>query len=239
MKDEPAATRLTTRPATAGWAAWIMLLCAAASSCSDRSADHPAATYDEATGRLRTLAFDVSKKGKNDAVLYTDGARVRRVELDLNDNGKVERWDFYDEHGKLEKVGLSQRDDGIMDAEAFYTDAGVLTELRISTKRDGHFDRTEFYDHDVLVRSADDTNGDGRPDKWDTYRPDPHPSPGHPPYAITSTAIDETGAGRPTRRFIYGERGTIARVEVDRAGDGVFVPLNLPPSNAPPTPRGR
>ena len=86
MKDEPAATRLTTRSATAGWAAWIMLLCAAAWSCSDRSTDHPAATYDETTGRLRSLAFDVNTKGKNDAVLYTDGAR-KRIELDLSGNG--------------------------------------------------------------------------------------------------------------------------------------------------------
>ena len=57
--------------------------------------------------------------------------------------------------------------------------------------------------------SADDTKGHGKADKWDTYRPDPHPASGAPPYVITSTAIDETGAGRPTRRFIYGEDGTL------------------------------
>ena len=117
-----------------------------------------------------------------------------------------------------------------MDGEAIYTDAGVLTEIRISTKRDGRYDRTEFYEQGVLVRSADDTGGDGKPDKWDTYEPDPNPAPGAPPYAITSTAIDDRGAGRPTRRFIYGENGTIARVEVDRSGKGIFVTLDaLPP----------
>lgn len=245
------ATRVATWPTSGGRAAgdlvacarmgaasWVVLLCAAAWSCSAQSDDRPAAAYDPETGRLHALAFDVNKNGKNDTVLYTDGAR-RRIELDLNENGKVERWDFYDEHGKLEKVGLSRRDDGIMDAEAFYTDANALTEIRISTKRDGRYNRTEFYEHDVLVRSADDTNGDGTPDKWDTYRPDPHAAPGSPPYAITSTAIDEASAGRPTRRFIYGELGTIARVEVDRAGDGVFVPLDAPPSQAPPPRRRR
>ena len=217
---------------------WI-LLCAAVWSCSRPSGDRPAAVYEPETGRLRALAFDVNKNGKNDTTLYTDGSRTRRIELDLNENGKVERWDFYDEHGKLEKVGLSRRDDGIMDAEAIYTDAGVLLEIRVSTKRDGRYDRTEYYEHDVLVRSADDTGGDGKPDKWDTYQPNPHPAPDAPPYAITSTAIDETGAGRPTRRFIYGPDGTIARVEVARAGDGVFVPLAPPPSQAPPPTRRR
>jgi hypothetical protein len=225
--------------ARVGAASLVVLLCTAAWSCSVRSDDRPAAAYDPETGRLHALAFDVNKNGKNDTVLYTDGARIRRIELDLNENGKVERWDFYDEHGRLEKVGLSRRDDGVMDAEAFYTDAGALTEIRISTKRDGRFDRTEFYEHDVLVRSADDTNGDGKPDKWDTYRPDPDAAPGSPPYAITSTAIDDASAGRPTRRFIYRERGTIARVEVDRAGDGVFVPLDAPPSQATPPRRAR
>lgn len=220
-------------------ASWVILLCAAASSCSGRSGDRPTPAYEPETGRLRALAFDVNKNGKNDTTLYMDGALTRRIELDLNENGKVERWDFYDEHGKLEKVGLSRRDDGVMDAEARYTDDGVLLEIRISTKRDGRYDRTEFYERDVLVRSADDTEGDGRPDKWDTYQPDPHPPPGAPPYVITSTAIDETGAGRPTRRFIYGENGTIARVEVDRAGDGVFVALAAPPAQAPPPTRRR
>jgi hypothetical protein len=208
-------------------ASWVLLCWAAAVSCSGPSADRPTATYDP-SGRLRALAFDVNKNGKNDTVLYTDGARTRRIELDLNENGKVERWDFYDERGELEKVGLSRRDDSIMDAEAFYTATGTLSEIRISTKRDGRYDRTEFYEHDALVRSADDTKGHGKPDKWDTYQPDPHPAPGAPPYVITSTAIDETGAGRPTRRFIYGEDGTIARVEVDRAGTGVFVAVDAP-----------
>lgn len=226
------------RPSVAS-CSWVILLCASAWSCSGRSGDRPTADYEPETGRLRTLAFDVNKNGKNDAILYTEGAGTRRIELDLNENGKVERWDFYDAHGKLAKVGLSRRDDGIMDAEAFYTEAGALTEIRISTKRDGRYDRTEFYERDVLVRSADDTEGDGRPDKWDTYEPDPHPADGAPPYAISSTAIDESGAGRPTRRFIYGANGTIARVEVDRAGDGVFVPLDPPPSEVPPRTRRR
>ena len=246
------AARLATWPASSGRAvrdrvasarlaaaAWVVLLCAAAWSCSSQPDARPAAAYDPETGRLHALAFDVNKNGKNDTVLYMDGTRIRRIELDLNENGKVERWDFYDEHGGLQKVGLSRRDDGIMDAEAFYTDAGALTEIRISTKRDGRYDRTEFYEQDVLVRSEDDTNGDGKPDKWDTYRPDPDAAPGSPPYAITSTAIDDASAGRPTRRFIYGARGMIARVEVDPAGDGVFVPLDALRSQPTPPKRAR
>jgi hypothetical protein len=203
--------------------ALFLVLLASAGSCSrDTTGDRPKAEYDEETGRLRRLEYDANKNGKNDAVSFMDGTRIDHVELDLDENGKVERWDFYGPDRKLVKVGLSQRNDGVMDAESFYTDAGLLERIRISTKRDGRYDRTEFYESNVLVRSEDDTNGDGKPDKWETFRPEPDPIPGAPPYSITSTAFDERGSGKPTRRLVYGERGTIARVETDPDGDGVF-----------------
>jgi len=196
-----------------------LLTAVATLDCSPRSSGTPTPQYDPDTGHLRTLAYDANHSGRNNAVAYMNGSRIQRIELDLDGNGKVERWDFYGDDGKLAKVGLSQRNDGVMDAEALYTETGALLRLRISTKRNGRFDRTEFYENNVLMRSEDDTNGDGRPDKWDTYRP----GSAAQPREITSTAIDESGAGRPTRRFVYGERGAVVRVEVDAKGDGVFV----------------
>ena len=195
----------------------------AVSACSQ--AERRRAEYDAETGKLRTLAFDASGDGRNDAVGYVDGSRLRRVELDFDADGAIDRWDFYNNDGVLEKVGLSQRDDGRMDAEAFYTATGALRLMRISTRRDGTFDRTEYYEHDALVRSEDDTNGDGKPDKWDTYRPEPDVPASVRPYAITSTAIDETGRGTPSRRLVYGRDGRVERVEVDPDGDGTFTPL--------------
>jgi hypothetical protein len=201
-----------------------VLLAAALPGCSRGSVDSQTAVYDPATGELRALAYDVNHSGRNNAVMYMDGTRVQRIELDADGNGKVERWDFYGEDGKLARVGLSQRNDGVMDAEALYTEGGALAKLRISTRRDGRFDRTEFYENSLLVRSEDDTDGDGKPDKWDTYESQPD-APAGSRASIASTAIDETGRGRPTRRFVYGARGTIARVEVDPDGNGHFVPL--------------
>jgi hypothetical protein len=198
-------------------------LVAAASACS--KAEQPRAEYDKQTGRLRTLAFDATGGGKNNAVGYLDGTRMRRIELDLDANGAIDRWDFYNADGKLEKVGLSQRNDGRMDAEAFYTPEGALRMMRVSTRRDGTFDRAEYFENDVLIRSEDDTNGDGRPDKWDTYRPDADLPAAVRPYVVTSTALDETGRGTPTRRLVYGPDGRVERVEVDPDGDGHFTVL--------------
>lgn len=199
----------------------VVLTLGVAGACSRQPAgDRPAADYDQSTGRLKRLAFDANKNGKNDTVSYMDGTRIIRVELDLDENGKVERWDFYRPDGKLEKVGFASRNDGVMDSQAFYEPAGVLQRIEISTKRDGHFDRTEFYEKNGLVRSQDDTNGDGRPDKWDYYTPRPDHGPGEPAYAISATAFDDSGSGRPERRFVYGPKGSIAKVEFDRDGTG-------------------
>ena len=153
-----------------------------------------------------------------------EGARIRRIELDLDENGKVERWDIYGANRKLEKVGLSYRNDGVMDSQAFYTPEGTLARLDLSIARDGRFNRTEFYEAGALVRSEEDTDGDGRPDKWDTYRPYPNALPGEPAYAITSVAFDDAGRGRPGRRFVFSPNGSVARVETDPEGDGSFTP---------------
>ena len=197
--------------------------------------DQPRADATETTGHLAQLSFDTNKNGKNDTVAYMDGTRIVRIELDLDENGEVERWDFYFPDGTLNKVGLASRDDGVMDSQAFYSPAGDLQRIEISTKRDDHFDRTEFYEKNVLVRSQDDTNGDGKPDKWDEYAPMPNHAVGEPPYTITSSAFDDTGSGHPQRRFVYGPKGAIARVEIDPGGTGNWrlrPPTLIPDSRA-------
>jgi hypothetical protein len=205
--------------------ALAVLLTAGCSTSGRSDGTAPLATYSRETGRLETLSADVNKNGKIDTVSYMDGTRILRIELDLDENGHVERWDFYRPDGEIEKVGFSRLDDGIMDAQAFYGPGGELARMEVSTQRDGRFDRIEIYDAGVLTRSTDDTNGDGRPDKWDEYVPVPRPGSSEPEYAVTATAFDDSGSGRPERRFVYGARGGIERVETDADGDGVFVPV--------------
>src|SRR5262245_7591801 len=95
-------------------------------ACSGARRDTPAAEYDPDTGRLRRLVFDVTRNGHNDAVSYMDGTSVHRIELDLDENGRVDRWDFYGANRSLERVGFSRTNDGVMDAQAFYSpDAGL------------------------------------------------------------------------------------------------------------------
>jgi hypothetical protein len=182
--------------------------------------ERPAAKYDARTGKLQRLVFDSDADGRNDAVGNMDGARVTSIETDSTRNGVTDRWDFFDSAGRLASVGLSRQDDGIMDAVAIYGANQQLLRLNVSTHRDGRFDRTEFYELGILARAEEDTDGDGRIDKWESHRPNPRGSPGEPPTRVSMVAFDDSATGRPTRRLIYAPDGT-TRVEIARA-DGTF-----------------
>ena len=187
-----------------------------------RDRDRPSAEYDRETGRLQRLTFDSNADGRNDAVGIMDGTKITRIELDTNGNGTVDRWDFFDADRRLARVGLARRDDGVMDAVAVYGPGERLLQMEISTRRDGRFDRVEFFENGALARADEDTDGDGRVDKWETYRPNPLAgAAGEAASIVTAVAFDDTSSGRPTRRLVYGPDGTLARAEQVRA-DGTF-----------------
>ena len=194
------------------------LLATLGAACSRAAVEQPRAEYDRETGRVRRLTFDFNRNGHNDAVSIMDGTHIDHIELDFDEDGKVDRWDFYLGGPSLQYVGLSRLKDGVMDSRAFYGPAGELVRIEVSTARDGRFNRVEFYDAGTLVRSEEDTNGDGRPDKWETYRPNPDTTPNEPPYVIASVAFDDSGSGTPQRRLVYDENRRSVRVEYPPAG---------------------
>jgi hypothetical protein len=79
---------------------------------------------------------------------------------------------------------------------------GGLERIEISSTGDEKkIDRWEYYDPSnagpdgkgALVRADEDTIGDGKPHKWETYRDG----------ALETVAFDEDGDGRPDRRLTY------------------------------------
>ena len=195
-----------------------LLLSTTGAACSRPAVEQPRAEYDHETGRVRRIYFDFNRNGRNDAVSIMDGTHIDHIELDFDEDGKVDRWDFYKGGPSLLYVGLSRLKDGVMDSRAFYGPAGELIRIEVSTRRDGRFNRVEFYDAGTLVRSEEDTNGDGRPDKWETFRPNTDIRPNEPPYVIASVAFDDLGSGTPQRRLIYDANGRRVRVEHPSAG---------------------
>jgi hypothetical protein len=195
------------------------------SSCADeRAAARKRITpvYDQ-QGKLQLLKYDSKGNGKVDTWSYMDGARVVRIEIDKDGDGKIDRWEYYDADQKIEKVGLSRLNDGKADAWSFAGSDGKIARVEVSTHRDDRIDRIEYFEHEVMVRAEEDGDGDGRPDKWETYDGG----------RLTSVAFDTTHRGVADRRLTYGPGGA-ARMEVDPKGDGRFVPLAADASTSPP-----
>ena len=124
--------------------------------------------YDKQTGRLQLLKYDSNSNGKVDTVSYMDGARILRIEIDKDEDGKVERWEYYDADRKLEKIGFSRAGDGKEDAWSFAGVDGSIVRIEMSTARDGRVTRTEHYERDALTRAEEDGDGDGRTDKGES-----------------------------------------------------------------------
>lgn len=170
-------------------------------------------SYDDFTRRLLQLNADQNGDGRPDQWTYVDGNRALRGEADTDHDGKVDRWEYFDRNGALTMVGTSSRNDGVEDTWQLTTAAGE-THIARSTRRDRVMDRHEYFRGETLLRAEEDTNSDGRVDKWDRYE-----GP-----VLREVAFDMSFArGRPDRRAIYDAQGRFVMVEIDPEGDGTFV----------------
>jgi hypothetical protein len=207
----------------------VALLVGGCSSRQDEARKRISAEYDQKTGRLKLLKYDSNGNGVVDTWSYMDGARFVRIEIDKDEDGKIDRWEYYGADQKLEKVGFSRQNDGKEDAWQYLAPDGSVTRVEISGRRDGKISRIEHYEQGHLVSAEEDGDGDGRMDMWQTYEPDGR---------LASAAFDTKHRGTPDRRLIYGSDGS-ARLEVDTAGDGHFVAVNQPSPKSLPNPESR
>ena len=189
-------------------------------ACGGESRTHIEPVYDKTTGQLQLLKYDSNGDGKIDTWSYMDGSRVLRIEIDKDSDGKVDRWEYYGADQKLDKIGFSRANDGKEDAWSYAGPDGSIARIEFSSHHDGTPNRTEYYEKDVLVRADEDSDADGRIDKWETYD-----GP-----RLASVAFDTTHRGTPDRRLVYGADGSV-RVEADPAGTGRFVAVREPKSS--------
>ena len=201
-------------------AAALASLTACADAAGQRQAQSTKPTYDKDTGRLKELAYDATTNGRADTWTDMDGAKPLRSRVDRDDDGKIDRWEYYDEKRRLVKVGFSRRADGTPDAWAFSGDDGKVDRIEISSARDEQkIDRIEYYDttratpdgQGALIRAEADTNQDGRIDQWETYQDD----------ALRSIAYDENRDGTPDRRLTYAGSSLVA-IESEPDASGRF-----------------
>jgi hypothetical protein len=200
-----------------------VLLC---SACSDPDRERLKATtkasYDERTGRLKELTSDANGNGRIDTWIEMDGNRPLRSRIDRNEDGRIDRWEYYGDGGRLVKVGFSRRDDGKPDAWAEPSADGRISRVLVSSTGDEkRIDRWETYDPGApgagpdsaqsLIAVDEDTNRDGRADRWEKYTAG----------RLQSASFDEDGDGRADRRLTYHD-GTLILIESQPDASGKF-----------------
>jgi hypothetical protein len=198
-----------------------------ASACADPERDRikqtTKPTYDKTTGKLTELTYDRNKNGRIDTWTDMDGTRPLRSRIDLDEDGTIDRWEYYGDKGELLKVGFSRKKDGKPDAWAYSGADDKVERVEISSTADEHkIDRWEHYGAAGLVSAEEDTNGDGRVDKWETYAGG----------ALRTAAFDENGDGTPDRRLTY-DNGQLALIESEPEASGAFakhVTVHVAPS---------
>jgi antitoxin component YwqK of YwqJK toxin-antitoxin module len=167
-----------------------------ASGCSSKPKDERLeAKYDKQSGKLSQLSVDAKKDGKPNIFSYMDGSQFLRIEIDQDEDGKIDRWEYYRPDQKIEKIGLSRANDGIVDSWAYQGPDGLVSKVEVSTRRDGKVNRTEFYDKGTLARAEEDSDNDGQLDKWETYADG----------ALATVGFDTTHSGKPTRTIDYSQ----------------------------------
>jgi len=178
-------------------------------------------TYDERTGRLKELTSDANRNGRIDTWTDMDGSRPVRSRMDRNEDGRIDRWEYYDEGGRLVKVGFSRRDDGKPDAWAEPAADGRISRVLVSSTADeSKIDRWETLDPSSIEDAAglrsllaveEDTNRDGRADKWEKYAGG----------QLQTAAFDENADGRADRQLTY-QGGALVLMESEPDASGRF-----------------
>ena len=207
------AVAVFARPSRHLWPAVpLMLLCACSLPDTPRENAAIAPTYDVATGKLKELAYDSDHDGTVDTWTDMDGARPVRTRIDRNEDGKVDRWEYYDASSRLVKVGYSRTDNGKVDAWAFAGADGAIERIEISSVADeNRIDRREHYRGDTITSAEEDSDHDGAPDRWEAYDAG----------VVSSVSFDENGDGKPDRRLNYAA-GVLATIETDPDRSGTF-----------------
>lgn len=145
------------------------------------------------------VRIDVNNDGRADITRVMSGGHEVCRAVDLNFDGRIDNYLYFDPQGQLRRRESDFDRDGVIDEIATYREGKLVRKDR-ETNLDHKMDTWDFFTNDVLVRRERDSNADGRVDQWWTF-----PDPSKPDCPIVDT--DSDGDGRPdTRQDVCKER---------------------------------
>ena len=172
---------------------------------------------------------DINNDNRADVVrLFRDKVEVCNA-VDLNFDGLIDVFSYFDEAGKLRRRETDFDRDGKIDEIAIF-EAGVLKEKHRETNLDGKLDTWDVYKAGHLERRFRDASGDGKIDEWWTF-----PNRNRPECPVVD--VDETGDGKPNMRYVRCEEET-EQAPADGGGRPSSTTPTAPttPSSAPAAP---
>lgn len=127
-----------------------------------------------ATDSSSAERLDANGDGKPDVVTVRDGNRNECRAVDLNFDGTMDSWIYFDNDGKVRRRENDYDRDGRIDEISTFR-GGLLVEKTRATMLANRVDTWEYYEGGKLARSQRDSDGDSVVDQWWEY-----PTPGCP-----------------------------------------------------------
>jgi hypothetical protein len=114
-------------------------------------------------------AIDANNDGRADLTIVSEGGREVCRAADLDFDGRVDAWTYYDASGKVSRREFAFDRDGSIDEIQIFAGGQVVEKQRASTLAH-RVDTWEKYSGGRLVSAERDSNGDGRVDQWWDYK---------------------------------------------------------------------
>ena len=125
--------------------------------------------YNPDTGELTLLRHDANRNGIAETLSHMRGTKIVRIDVDIDEDGRVDRWEHYDAEQRLQKIGFSRAHDGREDAWSFADAAGAIARIEWAAPGTDRVTRTEHYEHGALVGAEEDSDANGAINRWETY----------------------------------------------------------------------
>jgi hypothetical protein len=120
-------------------------------------------------GWTLVLESDVNLDGHPETRSFFKGALLKIREMDNNNDGKIDRRNFYNDKGKIIKVEKDENSTGKINITWYYNDQEEAVRAEKDDNGDGNIELWFHYNNGFVTMVEEDRNLDGKADLWEIY----------------------------------------------------------------------